>query len=163
MNLLIKSATIIDPNSPFNQKIADVLIVDERIQGIAASIRANNAKIIDAKGISFAIKKGIEEILIKLQVSPDDVDVRLDGSLYAPKEYLFQKTIIKGDVTEPVISLASIMAKVTRDKKMVAIGKKHLAYGFETHKGYGTQVHQKAILENGLTPVHRKSFCKKWC
>ncbi len=46
-----------------------------------------------------------------------------DGSLYAPKEYTFQKTIIKGDVTELAISLASIMAKVTRDKKMVTLAK----------------------------------------
>lgn len=117
-------------------------------------------KIIDTKGISFAVRKGIEEILKKLQASPDEVQILLDGSLYAPKEYIHQKTIIKGDVTEPAISLASIMAKVTRDRKMIALDSKYPAYGFAIHKGYGTKIHRMAIMENGTQPLHRKSFCK---
>lgn len=161
-------------------------------------------KIIDAKGISFAIRKGIAEVLEMLtsealecvykssdtrrigaktravlvrtvsglsdagnEVAEDFrrtlVEVRLDGSLHAPKEYLFQKTIIKGDVTEPAISLASIMAKVMRDRKMIVLGKKYPVYRFEIHKGYGTKIHREAIAHHGLSAVHRKSFCKKWC
>ncbi len=117
-------------------------------------------KIIDTKGITFAVRKGIEEILKKLNVEPNLCEIRLDGSLYAPKEYPFQKTIIKGDVTEPCISLASIMAKVTRDKKMVLLSKKYPAYGFDIHKGYGTEMHREAIAKTGLSAVHRKTFCK---
>jgi ribonuclease HII len=119
-------------------------------------------KVIDTKGITYAVRKGIEEILKKLAISPDQVSILLDGSLYAPKEYLFQKTIIKGDVTEPAISLASIMAKVTRDKKMISLQKKYPQYFFEIHKGYGTLLHREAITAHGLAAVHRRSFCKRW-
>ena len=119
-------------------------------------------KVIDTKGITYAVRKGVEEILKKLAVSPDQVSILLDGSLYAPKEYLFQKTIIKGDVTEPAISLASIMAKVTRDKKMISLQKKYPQYFFEIHKGYGTIMHREAITAHGLSAVHRRSFCKRW-
>ncbi|MBX9906910.1 ribonuclease HII [Patescibacteria group bacterium] len=119
-------------------------------------------KVIDTKGITYAVRKGVEEILKKLAISPDQVSILLDGSLYAPKEYLFQKTIIKGDVTEPAISLASIMAKVTRDKKMISLQKKYPQYFFEIHKGYGTLLHREAITAHGLSAVHRRSFCKRW-
>ena len=119
-------------------------------------------KIIDTKGISFAVRKGIAEILKALAVDPSSVEVRLDGSLYAPAEYKNQKTIIKGDVTEPAISLASIMAKVTRDRKMMLLAKKFPAYGLEIHKGYGTAVHREAIVRSGISTLHRKSFCKKF-
>jgi len=119
-------------------------------------------KIIDTKGITFAVRKGIEEILKKLHAHPAEVQIVLDGSLYAPKEYLFQKTIIKGDVTEPAISLASIMAKVTRDKKMVTLAKKYPAYSLDIHKGYGTQMHRDALHACGLSKIHRKSFCRRF-
>jgi len=121
-----------------------------------------SAKIIDTKGITYAVRQGVEKILKKFNVKPNLAEIRLDGSLYAPKEYLHQKTIIQGDVTEPVISLASIMAKVTRDKKMVLLSKKYPAYGFEIHKGYGTERHREAIAKTGLSSMHRKSFCKRW-
>lgn len=119
-------------------------------------------KVIDTKGISFAVRKGIEEILRKLDIQPNLVEIRLDGSLYAPKEYLFQKTIIKGDVTEPAISLASIMAKVTRDKKMITLAQKYPAYGFDIHKGYGTKIHCDTLASGGLSRIHRASFCKRF-
>lgn len=118
-------------------------------------------KVIDSKGIIFAVRKGIEETLKGLNVEPNLVEILLDGSLCAPKEYKNQKTIIKGDVTEPAISLASIMAKVTRDRKMVALAKKYPVYGLEIHKGYGTKRHRDAIQKNGASALHRKSFCKK--
>jgi ribonuclease HII len=92
----------------------------------------------------------------------DDVLVLLDGGLKAPGEYVNQETIIKGDSKEKVIGLASIMAKVTRDAYMVRVSTEfdYAPYKFEVHKGYGTKAHREAILKNGLTKEHRKSFCK---
>lgn len=87
--------------------------------------------------------------------------VLLDGGLRAPVHYTNQQTIIKGDEKELVIALASIVAKVTRDKRMVALAKKFPAYGFEKHKGYGTRAHYEAIKKHGITPHHRKSFLKE--
>lgn len=116
-------------------------------------------KVIDEKGISFAIKKALKMALLKLKINPEDATVLLDGGLKAPPEYKNQKTIIKGDTKEQVIALASICAKVLRDRKMVGWGKKYLQYGFEVHKGYGTRKHCEAVKKYGLTVLHRRSFC----
>jgi ribonuclease HII len=85
--------------------------------------------------------------------------IRLDGSLKAPKEFIHQETIIKGDEKDPLIALASIVAKETRDSYMVKLSSKYPKYGFEKHKGYGTKEHRVAVKKNGLTEVHRKSYC----
>jgi ribonuclease HII len=68
------------------------------------------------------------------------------------------KGFIKGDEKIRLIACASIMAKVVRDGIMDDLGKKYPKYGFESHKGYGTQEHQRALKKHGACPVHRKSF-----
>src|SRR5690606_35077025 len=94
--------------------------------------------------------------------SPEECEVLLDGSLKAPANFLNQKTIIKGDSLEPVIGLASILAKVTRDRHMERIGKRsELApYCLNVHKGYGTKLHREMIKLHGLSAIHRQSFCR---
>jgi ribonuclease HII len=82
----------------------------------------------------------------------------LDGGLHAPKEFVNQETIIKGDELHPVISLASIVAKVSRDAVMTKYAKVYPEYGFEKHMGYGTKAHYEAIKKYGQTSIHRKSF-----
>lgn len=82
----------------------------------------------------------------------------LDGGLHAPKEYTNQETIIRGDELHPVISLASIMAKVSRDAVMAKYAKVYPEYCFDKHVGYGTKAHYEAIKNHGQTPIHRKSF-----
>jgi ribonuclease HII len=119
-------------------------------------------KIIDSKGISFAIKNAIKKAIEKLNLKPDECKILLDGSLKAPEEFKDQKTIIKGDEKEPIISLASIVAKVTRDKRMVSYSKKYSDYGFEVHKGYGTRKHYERINKNGLCEIHRRSFLTRF-
>lgn len=113
---------------------------------------------IDKQGISSALKNCIKTALHNLKISPTDCKVLLDGSLCAPKEYINQKTIIKGDQKEKIISMASVIAKVSRDKKMTLLHKKHPKYNWATNKGYGTREHYKAIGVYGLTPLHRKTF-----
>lgn len=117
-------------------------------------------KIIDKKGITRSLKMAIKEALKKLKLDPLKSMVLLDGGLRAPQEFVFQKTIIKGDEKEPIISLASIAAKVVRDRKMIMYSKKFPQYGFAVHKGYGTAFHRQKIAQNGLSELHRKSFCK---
>jgi len=87
-----------------------------------------------------------------------EFQIYLDGGLHAPKEYTNQETIIKGDELHPVISLASIVAKVSRDRVMEKYGKEYPDYGFEKHAGYGTKAHYEAIKKFGFTPIHRKTF-----
>ncbi|MEA3399339.1 MAG: ribonuclease HII [Patescibacteria group bacterium] len=115
-----------------------------------------SAEMIDKFGISKAIKKALETALSKIGSSKDFI--YLDGRLKAPEKYIHQKTIIKGDELHPIISLASIIAKVSRDRVMFNFSKKYPNYRFEKHVGYGTKAHYQAIKSNGLTPIHRKSF-----
>ena len=88
--------------------------------------------------------------------------ILLDGSLYAPRTYANQETIIKGDEKIPLIAAASIVAKVRRDRLMCRLHRKISQYQFDLHKGYGTAIHIHAIKKNGLSAVHRKSFCTKF-
>jgi ribonuclease HII len=128
------------------------------------SVTLISNKIIDTRGISFAIRKAMADSLRKLQITThfklSECLILLDGGLKAPKEYVFQKTIIKGDEKEFAISLASIAAKVTRDAHMRKLAQKYSAYGFEVHKGYGTAKHIAAIKKEGITPIHRRSFLR---
>ena len=117
-------------------------------------------KVIDKKGIIFAINKCLRNSLKKLNKNPEECLVLLDGGLRAPKEYVNQKTIIKGDEKELAIALASIVAKVTRDALLVNMACKYPGYGLEKHKGYGTDDHYKALKNKGISAIHRKSFLK---
>lgn len=117
--------------------------------------------IIDTKGISFAIRKAIKSSIKNLSLHPRECFVLLDGGLKAPKEFLYQKTIIRGDVKEKIIALASVVAKVARDKKMICLAKKYPQYGFKEHKGYLTKFHLDVIKQIGICPIHRASFLKK--
>ena len=118
-------------------------------------------KKIDDYGIAHCIRLALKNSLKKLKADPLKTMILLDGGLKAPEEFTNQKTIIKGDEKKPIISLASIAAKVARDRKMVEYSKKFPQYDFEIHKGYGTSLHLQKICQNGLSGLHRKSFCKK--
>ncbi|HEY4505253.1 MAG TPA: ribonuclease HII [Candidatus Paceibacterota bacterium] len=131
-------------------------------QGFSYSIHHVSNKIIDSKGISFAIRLAIDRGITKLKLRPKDCRVLLDGGLRLPKEFKKQKTIIKGDEKEKIIAWASILAKVSRDGLMRKLAKKYPKYGFEIHKGYGTEKHIKAMRKYGLSPVHRRSFSGKY-
>lgn len=119
---------------------------------------------IDKFGISSAIQKCLNKCLEKLAVpvEKDRAQILLDGSLVAPDKYQNQKTIIGGDASEPIISLASIIAKVTRDKYMEQKSKQYPEYNLAQHKGYGTKAHMEAIEKYGLSNFHRKSFLRRF-
>ncbi len=120
----------------------------------------SRSRFIDQWGISLAIRSALERSLSRLDISPSNCHVLLDGSLKAPDCYQNQETIIKGDQLIPLISLASIVAKVSRDKQITRLAKKYPRYNLEIHKGYGTLNHRLLIKEFGPSPVHRRSFCR---
>jgi ribonuclease HII len=117
-----------------------------------------SAQTIDNDGITKAVRDAVYKGIQTLAPEAEGVRVLLDGLLHAPPEYV-QETIVRGDATEPVISLASIAAKVSRDRLMKTMGEKFPHYGFEKHKGYGTKAHKEAIAAHGLCEEHRKTFC----
>ena len=99
------------------------------------------------------------------------ISVFLDGGLYVKKLKIQSsklkiknfkiKTIVRGDEKIPAIMLASIAAKVSRDKLMCRYGKKFPQYGFAQHKGYGTKRHFRAIKKYGPSKIHRLTFLRK--
>ena len=135
------------------------LEIEKKNGGIDFAVSLISEKIIDKDGISFAIKLGIKKCLDKLKASTKD-QIYLDGGLKASLEFKNQETIIKGDEKIALISLASIAAKVTRDKYMKSLGRKFSNYGFEKHKGYGTKDHIEKIQKYGLTEAHRRSYLR---
>lgn len=132
----------------------------ETLEYLSCAVSFVSPSVIDKKGLSYAIRTALEKALNAITHDVSDVKVVLDGGLRAPAHYLNQETIIKGDEKELAIALASIVAKVARDKKMITLAKKFPEYGFEKHKGYGTRTHYDAIKKHGITPHHRKSFLK---
>ena len=126
------------------------------------SVCYESAKRIDKVGLSKAIKNCLEKSLKNIKVNSTECRVLLDGGLKAPKDFLNQKTIIKGDEKERAIAFASIVAKVSRDALMCKVAKKFPKYSFEIHKGYGTKMHCEAIRKYGLSAEHRKCFCKNF-
>lgn len=122
------------------------------------SIQSTGAEVIDEKGIVYAISDALARALHDLSLNPDECVVKLDGALKAPQAFVHQETIIKGDEIELPITLASILAKTERDREMKLQSEKYPEYGFESHKGYGTKKHYKAIYDQGMCPLHRASF-----
>lgn len=121
-----------------------------------------SATIIDKKGIVFAINSAMVKCLKAVASESSKCRVLLDGSLHAPEQYENQETIIKGDSKEKIIGLASIVAKVTRDRYMVkkSTDLEFIPYEFASHKGYGTRAHCQAIKKYGLSTIHRATYCK---
>ena len=101
-----------------------------------------------------AMKRAVEGLPVKADFAY--IDGNKTPNLDIPCE-----AIVKGDANSMSIAAASILAKVSRDRLMVEYGKQYPYYGFEKHKGYGTKVHNEAILKHGVTPIHRMSFLKK--
>ncbi len=82
----------------------------------------------------------------------------VDGNMVIPNCSYEQEAIVNGDASVRSIAAASIVAKVTRDRMMLAYDREFPAYGFAKHKGYGTKEHMEALRRFGPSPIHRKSF-----
>jgi ribonuclease HII len=114
---------------------------------------------IDQHGLAEALKKGTHRALRALLVLPIE-EIIIDGSVnYVPADYTNSKSLVNADNSVPIVSAASVYAKVTRDKYMRLLAKKYPMYGFEAHVGYGTSAHAQALKSHGvIQDVHRNSF-----
>jgi ribonuclease HII len=116
--------------------------------------RASVAEI-DQYNILQSTMMAMRRAVLGLSIQPDFVAV--DGNRVPQWEYP-SEAVVKGDGRVEVISAASIIAKVVRDREMVEFEAKFPGYGFAKNKGYGTAQHLEALKRLGATPIHRRSF-----
>lgn len=122
--------------------------------GIADEKEIDEINILNATFL--AMKRAVDGLKIK----PDYA--LIDGNRYPRIGGVTEETIIKGDGKSMSVAAASILAKVSRDRYMLEIAEKYPQYCFEKHKGYGTKLHYEMLEKYGISPVHRKSFLKKF-
>jgi ribonuclease HII len=134
------------------EQIYDVITRLPYIQWAVASV---SPKVIDRVNIHRATCRAASRAVRKLSLRPDLVIV--DGNMRLPIR-IAQQAIVKADEKILACSLASIIAKVTRDRMMVRLHKKYPQYHFDIHKGYGTKLHYEMLRKHGKSPIHRVSF-----
>lgn len=117
--------------------------------GLVDSVRIDEINILEAT------KQAMLIALSQLKPQPEYLLVDGNMTLQTP---ILQQYVIDGDALSHSIAAASILAKVTRDRMMVELGKSHPEYRFDSHKGYGTAIHHKALKEHGCLPIHRSSY-----
>ena len=128
-------------------------------QAIAYGIGLASHEEIDEINILQATYLAMERALAQLSVKPDIA--LIDGN--RAKDFgLIVRTVVKGDSLSANIAAASVLAKVTRDDLMLELAETYPQYGFEVHKGYGTKAHYEALRAHGASPIHRKTFLKKF-
>ena len=113
-----------------------------------------------SKAANLAATRAVTKLISNYQFLISNLRIYLDGGLYLNQRSLNARTIVRGDEKFTCIKLASIMAKVKRDRAMKRNNKKYPAYGFDDHKGYGTKKHILALKKHGMSPIHRKTFLK---
>lgn len=159
------AAVILDPARPIQGLTDSKKISEKKRFALEPEIKANaaywcvahaEASEIDAVNIREATFLAMQRAIAGLGMTPTRILVdgnALPSNLPAPAE-----AIIKGDLKEPAISAASILAKTERDRLMQAYCETHPGYGFSGHKGYGTAAHAEALRTLGPCPIHRTSF-----
>lgn len=125
-----------------------------------------------AYGIGWASQEEIDEVnilqatFLAMSRAVEQLNIRPDLALVdgnrAPTLDLPVETVVKGDSLSASIAAASVLAKVSRDDVMLRMAEEYPGYGFEVHKGYGTKAHYEALRKLGPSPIHRRTFLKKF-
>ncbi len=161
---VVTAAVILDPEQPIDgladskklsEKRREALFVEIKEKALAWCVAEASVSEIDEINILHATMLAMQRAVEGLK--PGAEFVLVDGNR-CPELPCPSMPVVKGDARHGAISAASILAKVTRDRQMVALEKEYPGYGFAKHKGYPTKQHMAALQELGPIPQHRRSF-----
>ena len=161
---VVTAAVILDPENPITglndskkltEKRREALFDEIQQKALSFCIARASVAEIDDINILQASLLAMHRAVAGLSIQPEYVLV--DGNK-VPKWPYKAEAVVKGDSRVPAIAAASILAKVTRDREMVALDSVYPGYGIAGHKGYPTKVHMEALQRLGVTPIHRRSY-----
>jgi len=161
---VVTAAVILDPNRPIlglndSKKLTEARrekLFDEICEkALSWHIARAEVEEIDELNILHATMLAMQRAVEGLHVTPKLA--MIDGNR-CPKLTMPSEAVVKGDSKVPAIAVASILAKVSRDREMAAFELIYPGYGIGVHKGYPTPVHLEALARLGPTPIHRRSF-----
>jgi len=162
---VVAAAVILDPMQPIvgltdSKKLSESqrikLEVEIKQKALAWAVAEASHIEIDQVNILQASLLAMKRAVLQLATRPDRV--LIDGNRIPDLEDYDCLAIIKGDLTEPCISAASILAKQYRDRQMLELDAIYPQYEFARHKGYPTALHRELLKQHGASPIHRLSF-----
>jgi ribonuclease HII len=161
---VIAAAVILDPDNPvyglkdskqLTQSRRETLYLEITQKSLAWATGRASVEEIDRLNILQATLLAMQRAVVML--SPPAQRVLVDGN-QCPRLDCPVEAVVRGDSTVAVISAASIIAKVTRDREMVELDRRYPGYGLARHKGYPSREHLLALQNLGVTPSHRRSY-----
>lgn len=161
---VVTAAVILDKHNPvagltdskkLTERQREILAEEIKEKALAWSLGRAEVEEIDEINILQATMLAMQRAVLALPIKPEYV--LIDGNRCPALDYPSQ-AIIKGDLTVPVISAASIVAKVARDHEMQQLDQQYPGYGLQKHKGYPTKAHLLALEQLGVSPIHRRSY-----
>jgi len=161
---VVAAAVILDPASPIEglndskkltEKKRERLSKEIKEKALSWALGRAEVEEIDEINILQASLLAMKRAIEALPVTPEYA--LIDGNK-CPDINVACEAVIKGDSRVAAISAASILAKVSRDHEMIELDQQYPGYGLAKHKGYPTAVHMKALKEQGVSNIHRRSF-----
>ena len=150
----------VDDSKKLSEKKREELY-DAILEGcLAYGIGMADHQVIDEINILQATKKAMREAIARCEEMLGGLDYVIFDAVTIEDLKLPQEAVVKGDAKVLAVAAASIVAKVTRDRMMVEYSKEYPGYAFESNKGYDTAAHYRGIREQGICPIHRKTFLK---